>query len=226
MIKNYFEKIGSNIYGQELPNKGATIKQIEMCEKRLGLSLPVPLKEMYEVFGNDKEIFNAYHSFISLDDLQIIDGAIVFYELIDQYRRYGIMVEDINKDDPKVKLQQENNSSWYFESKSLSEYILNNIFWQGINLMKIKAKIEIKEEDLEKNLQNILYKISEERKLSRGTKYSYYDKEEKVMATYFHYDQLLILGSNDKNKLKEVENNMQASFEWIERKITNDDIFN
>ncbi|WP_252225276.1 SMI1/KNR4 family protein [Clostridium sp. ZBS2] len=226
MIKDYLKKIAINLYGKDFANKGATIKQIQICEDRLGLSLPVPLKEFYEIFGNDKGILNSYHFFLPLDDLQIIDEGIVFYELIDKYRKYGILIKDINKDDPIVRLQQENDSTWYIEAKNLSEYILNNVFWQGINLMRVKAKIKIDEENLEKNIKNILYRVSEERKLSRGTKYSYYDKEENVMAIYLHYEQLLILGSNDKSKLEEVENKMKVSFRWIERKLTNDDIFN
>lgn len=226
MIKNYLERIASSIYGEEWFNKGATSEQIELCEKRLNLALPIPLKEMYEVFGNDKEILKAYNSFFTLDELKIIDGAVVFYELIDKYRRYGIMIDEVGKDDTKVKLQQENNSTWYFEAKSLAEYILNNIFWQAVNLTQFKAKVKIKEEDLEESIKDILYKVSDERKLSKGTKYSYYSKDEMVMATYFHYEQLLILGSNDKKKLKEIESNIKINFDWIEGKITNNDIFN
>lgn len=225
MIKSYLEKIRNNIYGQDIISKGCSSKQIEVCEEKLGLSLPTSLKEMYEIFGNDKEILNAYNSFSALDDLQIIDEAIVFYELIDKYRRYGVLIKDLNREDPIVKLQQENDKTWYVEAKNLSEYILNNIFWQGINLKKIKAKIKINEENLEKNIKNILYKISEERKLSRGTKYSYYDKEEKVMATYLHYEQILVLASDDRNKLEEIEKMMEVSFEWIERKLTSEDVF-
>lgn len=51
----------------------------------------------------------------------------MFYELIDKSSKYGALIED-----SKVKLQQENDSSWYFEAKNLSEYILNNIFWHGV----------------------------------------------------------------------------------------------
>ncbi len=226
MIKNYLKKIQSNIYGQDSGGNGSSIKEIEEWEKKLGLSLPIPLKELYEVFGKDKKILNAHNSFLSLEDLQIIDGVIVFYELIDKFIKYGSLIEDSNKEDPKVKLQQENDTSWYFEARNLSEYILNNIFWHGVNLMKFSVKIKIKEENLEKNLQDILYKISDERKLSKGTKYSYHDKEEKVMATYLHYEQLLILGSNDKNKLQEVECNIKANLVGIKNKLAREHIFN
>lgn len=75
---------------------------------------------MYEVFGKDKKILNAYHSFLSLENLQVIDEVIIFYELIDKYSRYGALVEDVSKDNPKVKLQRENDSSWCFEARSLS----------------------------------------------------------------------------------------------------------
>ncbi|NMM62435.1 SMI1/KNR4 family protein [Clostridium sp. P21] len=226
MIKNYLEKIQSNVYEQDLICNGSSIKEIEQCEKRLGLSLPIPLKELYEVFGKDKKILNTCNSFLSLKDLQIIDGLIVFNELIDKSRKYGALIEDSNKEDPKVKLQQENNASWYFEARNLSEYILNNIFWHGVNLMKFSAKIKIKEENLERNLQDILYKISDERKFSRGTKYSYYDKEEKVMAAYLHYEQILILGANDKSKLQEVECNIKVRLGDIKNKLAKDSISN
>ncbi|GCD10051.1 SMI1/KNR4 family protein [Clostridium tagluense] len=92
--------------------------------------------------------------------------------------------------------------------------------------MKFSAKIKIKEENLERNLQDILYKISDERKFSRGRKYSYYDKEEKVMATYLHYEQLLILGANDKSKLQEIEYNIKARLGDIKNKLAKDHIFN
>ncbi|WPC39582.1 hypothetical protein [Clostridium sp. JS66] len=226
MIKNYLEKIQFNIYGQDSVYNGSSIKEIEECEKRLGLLIPIPLKELYEVFGKDKKILNACNSFLSLEDLQIIDGLIVFNELIDKSRKYGALIEDSNKEDPKVKLQQENDASWYFEARNLSEYILNNIFWHGVNLMKFSTKIKIKEENLERNLQDILYKISDERKFSRGTKYSYYDKEEKVMAAYLHYEQLLILGANDKSKLQEVECNIKVRLGDIKDDLAKDSISN
>lgn len=226
MIKNYLEKIHSNLYGKDLVSNGSSIKEIEECEKRLGVSLPIPLKELYEVFGEDGDILNACNSFYSLEDLKVADGMTVFYELTDKSRKYGALIEDSNKEDPKVKLQQKNDASWYFEARNLSEYILNNIFWHGVSLMKFSAKIKIKEESLERNLQDILYKISDERKFSRGTKYSYYDKEEKVMATYLHYEQLLILGANDKSKLQEVECNIKARLGGIKNKLVKDQIFN
>lgn len=226
MIKNYLEKIHSNIYGKDLVSNGSSIKEIEEREKRLGVSLPIPLKELYEVFGEDENILNDCNSFLSLENLKAVDGVIVFYELIDKSRKYGALIEDSNKEDPKVKLQQENDTSWYFEARSLSEYILNNMFWHGVSLMKFSAKIKIKEENLERNLQDILYKISDERKFSRGTKYSYYDKEEKVMATYLHYEQLLILGANDKSKLQEVECNIKVRLGGIKNKLAKDHIFN
>ncbi|GCD10050.1 hypothetical protein [Clostridium tagluense] len=56
MIKNYLEKIQSNIYGQDSVGNGSSIKEIEECEKRLGLSLPIPVKELYEVFGKRKKM--------------------------------------------------------------------------------------------------------------------------------------------------------------------------
>lgn len=226
MIKEYLEKIKDNIYGKNCADKGVDLEQIEACEKRLKIELPIPLKELYEVFGNDKNILTAYHKFILLDDLQIIDDAIIYFELIDKFRKYGVLTENLEIEDPMVNMKEENDTEWYVEAKFLSENILNNIFWNGVNLMKFKAKIKIKEENLEDTLNGILYKISNERKFSRGVKYSYYDKEEKVMATYFHYDELLILGTNDKKNLKEIEDKMNVKFEWIERKITNDDIFN
>lgn len=115
---------------------GSPNEEIEECEKRLGLSIPISLKELYEVFGKDKKILNACNSFLPLEDLKIIDEVIVFYESIDKSRKYGALIEDSNKEDPKVKLQQGNDTSWYFETRNLSEYILNNIFWHGVNLMK------------------------------------------------------------------------------------------
>lgn len=225
MIKNYLKKIYSSIYRKGLVGNGSSIKEIEEHEKRLGVSLPTPLKELYEVFGEDVNILNACNSFLSLEDLKVIDGVTVFYELIDKSRKYGALIEDSNKEDPKVKLQQENDSSWYFEARNLSEYILNNIFWHGINLMKFSAKIKIKEENLDNKLQDILYKISDERKFSRGTKYSYFDKEEKVMATYLHYEQLLILGANDKSKLQEIECSINARLGDIKNELAKDSIF-
>lgn len=226
MIKEYLEKIRDNIYGKNAIDKGVNLEQIEACEKRLNIKLPIPLKELYEVFGNDKNILTAYHKFIALNDLQIIDNAIIYFELIDSFRKYGVLIENLEIKDPMVNMKEENDDEWYVEAKFISENILNNIFWNGINLMKIKAKIKIKEENLEDKLNNILYKISNERKFSRGIKYSYYDKKEKVMATYFHYDEVLILGANNKESLKKIEDTMNVKFEWIERKVTNNDIFN
>lgn len=226
MIKSYLEKIQFNIYGKDSLDKGSSIKEIEECEKRLSVSLPTPLSELYEVLGSDQNVLNIYNSFLELDDLKVIDGVIIFYELEDESIKYGALIEDSNKEDPKVKLQQENDSSWYFEAKNLSEYILNNIFWHGVNLMKFNSKIKIKEKDLENKLKDNLYKISDERKFSRGTKYSYYDKEEKVMATYLHYEQLLILGSNDKSALEEVDCKIKESLGGNKNKLVKYNISN
>lgn len=226
MIKKYLEKIKTNICDTNLIKNDDILVEIKKCEQKLNICLPTPLKEMYIVFGNKNNVFNEYHIFYPLDDLRIVDGALVFFELIDGYRKYGILMEDLNEDDPVVSLEEENDDEWCFESESLSEYILNNIFWNSLNLMKFKAKIKIKEENLEKYLKNNLYRLSSEPQFDVANKYSYYDKDEKIMATYFYYDQLLVLGSNDKRSLQQLEESMNCKFIWIERKITNDDIFN
>ena len=135
-------------------------------------------------------------------------------------------MEDLKEDDPVVSLQEVNDDEWYFESESLSEYIVNNIFWNGLNFMKFKAKVKIKEENLKENCEGILYRLAPEKEFDVTNKYSYYDKDEKVMATYFYYGQSIILGSNDKERLEQLEKSMNLKFEWIEGKITNDDIFN
>lgn len=225
MIKEYLKKIRNNIYGDNCIEKSVDLEEIEACEKILNIKLPIPLKEMYSVFANYSDILNSYHLFYKINDLKIIDGALVFFELIDKYRKYGVLLEDLTEDDPVVSLQEINDDDWCFESESLSEYIVNNIFWNGLNLMKFKAKVKIKEENLKEHIKDILYRLASGTQFDIAAKYSYYDKDEKVMATYFYYDQIMIFGSNDRNKLKAIEKEMKTNFEWIERKITNEDIF-
>lgn len=63
MIKSYQEKIQFNIYGKDSLDRESSIKEIEECEKMLGLLLPTSLKELYEVFGKEKKILNACNFF-------------------------------------------------------------------------------------------------------------------------------------------------------------------
>ena len=226
MIKKYLKKIKKNIYNNDSFNEEEILEQIQKCEERLKISLPIPLKEMYSVFGNHDDILNVYHTFYKINDLKIMNDALVFFEFIDKYSKYGILMEDLKEDDPVVSLQEVNDDEWYFESESLSEYIVNNIFWNGLNFMKFKAKVKIKEENLKEHCEGILYRFAPEKEFDVTNKYSYYDKDEKVMATYFYYGQSIILGSNDKERLEQLEKSMNLKFEWIEGKITNDDIFN
>lgn len=82
--------------------------------------------------------------------------------------------------------------------------------------MKFKSKIKMKEENLEKNLQYILYKISDERKLSRGTKYSYYNSNDgDILDLHFIDENVVYFGAAEDKTLNEFEEKVEIDLDWL-----------
>ena len=105
------------------PGDGYSAAELDAAEKRLGLKLPLALREWYQLAGKRKDITAAQNFLRSPDRLytQEEDGARVlcFYTENQAVVNWGVLVSDLNLDDPPVYLDETGT----IENQTLSEFI-------------------------------------------------------------------------------------------------------
>jgi hypothetical protein len=210
MIKNYLEKIRFNIYGQDSVSKGSSIKEIEECEKRLGLTLPISLRELYEIFGNDKEILNAFYIFKSLHELVIEDGILIIGHSSEYVEKYGICIDDLNNASINVKVTTCDDTSNWVVYEELTKFIVNSVVFQAINSLEASAVLDYPEVTLEGHFIP-LYDIEEE----DNKRISYISNEGDILALHFINENVVYFGAAEDETLNEFEEQAEVDLDWL-----------
>ena len=105
------------------PGDGYSAAELDAAEDRLGLKLPLALREWYELAGKRKDI-TAAQNFLRLPHslyTQEEDGAKVlyFYRENQGEPNWGVLASDLKSDDPPVYLDETGG----IENQTLSEFI-------------------------------------------------------------------------------------------------------
>ena len=105
---------------------GSAPAEIEKAEKRLGLSLPQPLKELYLAAGNNDMLMRSYNEFHSLEELEIIDSKIVFAS-----ENQGVCWWGVDPgENPRVYQQSEEGGEWWDEEADIQRFIALLLYFQ------------------------------------------------------------------------------------------------
>lgn len=104
---------------------GYSEDEVQAAEARLGMRLPAALREWYLAFGKRREVWSRQDMFLSLGDLDIDEGQLVFYAENQGVTRWGIPVSELTVEDPPVMVDTDHaGGEWLQQSASVSGFAL------------------------------------------------------------------------------------------------------
>jgi len=104
---------------------GISPQRLDEAERRLGKPLPVALREWYCGYGALGEFWSRHDKWLAPEELEFVDGVLIFYVENQSVVQWGIRIGDLVLDDPKVVIDgPDGDSTWRRESPSLSEFAL------------------------------------------------------------------------------------------------------
>lgn len=93
-----------------LPQSGGYAPaELLACEQRLGLTLPVALKEWYTSFGLCADVWNQQDHFLPPQEITIEQRVLIFYVENQAVTSWGIEISDLHHQDPTVVMRDENH---------------------------------------------------------------------------------------------------------------------
>lgn len=84
------------------PGDGFTAEELDAAQARLGLVLPVALREAYALFGRRRELTAVQDRFLPPQDLRVEDEVLVYRVEAQGVFAWGVRLEDLATDDPPV----------------------------------------------------------------------------------------------------------------------------
>ncbi|MCS7481687.1 SMI1/KNR4 family protein [Umezawaea endophytica] len=81
---------------------GCDDAELDAAEARLGVRLPAALREAYRLFGRREDLTRNQDRLLPPDGLVVEKGLLVFREENQWVAHWGVPVEDLDRDDPRV----------------------------------------------------------------------------------------------------------------------------
>ncbi|WBP90608.1 SMI1/KNR4 family protein [Kitasatospora cathayae] len=104
-------------WGEPLtPDDGFTDAELDAAEQRLGLRLPVALREAYRLFGRRADLTSCQDVLLTPDELYVLDGALVYRVENQACARWGVLLDDLAQEDPptveRLDLADKSQERW------------------------------------------------------------------------------------------------------------------
>ncbi|GAA1222450.1 hypothetical protein GCM10009665_10850 [Kitasatospora nipponensis] len=87
------------------PGDGWSMAEIEAAERRLGLVLPVALREAYLLLGHRTDLTSNHDTLLKPDELHVVDGALVYRVENQGAASWGVLLADLNDEDPATVMR-------------------------------------------------------------------------------------------------------------------------
>jgi hypothetical protein len=81
--------------------------RLDAAESRLGLRLPVALREWYLRLGCSGDVWSVQDTFLTPEGLRVQDDLLVFYVENQTVWYMGVRLDDLDSDDPPVAIDEE-----------------------------------------------------------------------------------------------------------------------
>jgi hypothetical protein len=213
-MKECFEVIGSFL-GDSSRAFQSNIDRLEEVGGQLSVRFPPPLTEFYRYFGDSNEVLKAFFDFHRIEDIGVSNDAVVFCQGHQTERMFGILLSDINKENPPIKLMDVGDEKWYSACLFSTSFFVNMACWQVVNVMPSMAKIEIDEDKLRSKIGAHLIPISQERNVYLGYDFlSYYNHHRTILSSYPKGSGELFVASKDDVFLDEFESESGLELDW------------
>lgn len=126
------------IFGPLGSDAGVPAEEVKAAEKRLQLSLPEALRELYRRTGKLASLHAAHNTLVAIDEVDFADDRLIFYEENQGVVAWGIERSRLADADPPVEQGQpprEVGGRWEFspEFASISEFVHAQAAWQAVN---------------------------------------------------------------------------------------------
>lgn len=127
-LKQVFE----DLLGRKLKRAdGISSEKIEDVENKLGLVLPNPLREFYQLVGNLDIFTKSFQRFAAIDDLLIKDSKLIFLEENQSVLYWAYNLEDSDTDDPLIYQNTHyDTGEWYSENMRLYSFLILMAYYQ------------------------------------------------------------------------------------------------
>lgn len=116
------------------PKDGCSEREIARAETHLGVRLPGVLRGFYLHAGRLANFNDTHDRLIPLQQLRIVNKALLFYEENQCGLFWGIRLRDVDHEDPPV-VQAENQPKlvWKAFQDCLSSFLNMMLYWQSAN---------------------------------------------------------------------------------------------
>lgn len=137
-----------NWFGFNDSDPGVEETLIEMAESRLGLTVPVALRERHTVFGNRDRIWSPQDRLLPPQAWTIEEDTLVVVRENQNAVRWGIRLSDLESRDPPIVVSDHAGTSrrWLPQSKTTSEFACVfaalNVKWSGLRHPRCNGPIE------------------------------------------------------------------------------------
>ncbi|MFJ7243356.1 SMI1/KNR4 family protein [Kitasatospora sp. NPDC098652] len=104
-------------WGEPLGSRdGFTEAELDAAEQRLGLRLPVALREAYRLFGRRADLTSSQDVLLTPDELHVLDGALVYRAENQGCAHWGVLLADLALEDPptvgRLDLADKSQERW------------------------------------------------------------------------------------------------------------------
>ncbi|MEU3565525.1 SMI1/KNR4 family protein [Kitasatospora sp. NPDC006786] len=104
-------------WGEPLgPADGFTDEELDAAELRLGLRLPVALREAYRLFGRRADLTSSQDVLLTPDELHVLDGALVYRAENQGCAHWGVPLDALDREDPptvgRLDLADKSQERW------------------------------------------------------------------------------------------------------------------
>lgn len=111
---------------------GVTIAAVTKCENRLGLCLPVAMREYYLIAGRLDRLNRAHNIPFSLSELRIEESHLWFMEENQVVVYWGLPLKRVSSSDPIVHQRaRAEGANWYSEKSRFSTFLIRMYDWQA-----------------------------------------------------------------------------------------------
>lgn len=130
-FRNTYQRLSRKYLGRLLTGfDGVSAIAVQRAERRLGVALPLSLREYYLAVGRVRRLNHIHNKLRPAMRLRIEDGHLVFMDENQFVVSWGIRVRDLRLKNPVV--WQRNNTppiQWYSEEKTVPELLESMFDW-------------------------------------------------------------------------------------------------
>lgn len=214
MIVEPLELIMTVAFEGSKPALGFSDDEISAAEARLGVDLPEALRDYYSVAGKYYEMMDSDFDLLTLEELRIHSGYLVFCEENQGLAEWGIRLDELTSANPAVVGRATDDDQWFTESSKLSAFLINVGCWQAIMSLGEKARCELPEKELS-GVEKLFEPIGDDHLRLGGNQASFVDRTNSILATYLYVPEMIYVGTPDEDAIEELETRSGLDFDWL-----------